>query len=188
MHLSLWGGSDEETVSPSGGSGDSRDLDMTALYREETPRLRRYFGRRLAPDRVADLVQTAFVRVLGLAPEKRAALDEPRAYLTRVAGNLAKDEARRAQRAGEIHHVRLEDCPLAASDPVPQLEARDMLARVDAAILALPPRTREIFMAHRFEDMTYPEIADRMGLSIKTVEKHVSLALRDLRRTLRSHG
>lgn len=190
MHLSLGGqsGTDEE---PRPASEDLRHvghLDVASLYREEAPRLRRYFSRRLASDRVADLVQTAFVRMLGLTPEKQAALDEPGAYLSRVAGNLVKDDAKFAQRHCEACHVSLEEGALAANDPVALLESRDMLARVDAAIVALPLRTREIFMAHRFEDMTYPQIAERVGVSIKTVEKHISLALRELRRALRPGG
>ncbi|MBB4633430.1 DNA-directed RNA polymerase specialized sigma24 family protein [Sphingosinicella soli] len=39
-------------------------------------------------------------------------------------------------------------------------------------------------MAHRFEELTYPEIAARMGVCVKTVEKHISLALRALHREL----
>ena len=71
---------------------------------------------------------------------------------------------------------------LVDAEDVALLEARDMLRRIEAAIGELPDRTREIFMAHRFEDLTYPEIARSMGISVKTVEKHISLALRELHR------
>jgi RNA polymerase sigma-70 factor (ECF subfamily) len=158
--------------------------DVARLYCEEAPRLRRMFARRLSPERAADLVQTAFARLMGLGPVRRSALDQPQAYLTRIAGNLLRDEARFSARRSDALHVSAEECVLATADPHAMLEARDMLRRVDAAIEGLPERTREIFMAHRFEELTYPQIAERSGISIKTVEKHISLALRQLHRAL----
>ncbi|MCJ2180833.1 hypothetical protein [Novosphingobium album (ex Hu et al. 2023)] len=60
-------------------------------------------------------------------------LDQPRAYLTRIAGNLVRDEARMAVRHAQDLHVNADDCELAAPDPVAALEARDLLSRVNAA-------------------------------------------------------
>lgn len=55
---------------------------------------------------------------------------------------------------------------------------------LDEAVEMLPPRRREIFRMSRFEYMTAKEIAGRTGLSVRTVEKHLELALRDLRSRL----
>lgn len=165
------------------GHIDAEDaLDVAMLYQTEAPRLRRWLGARVPHDRAADLVQAAFVRLLGLGYERLARLDQPRAYLTRIAGNLMRDDAKMAARRAVRLHVSAEDCVLPSPDPTMALEARDMLNRVHVAIETLPDRTREIFMAHRFEDLTYPEIAARLGVSVKTVEKHISLALRHLHR------
>ena len=70
----------------------------------------------------------------------------------------------------------------AGPDPVGQLESRDLLRRLERAMLRLRPKTREIFMAHRVEGLTYAEIAERTGLSVKGVEKQMSKALRHLDR------
>jgi len=59
-----------------------------------------------------------------------------------------------------------------------------MLQRVEAAVLRLRPRTREIFMAHRVEGLSYAEIAQRTGLSVKGVEKQMSKAIAALDRML----
>lgn len=160
------------------------DHDLAHLYHTEAPRLRRMLTRRLSPDRAADLVQTTFLRVLGLGTARLSKLDQPQAYLTRVASNLMRDHAKSACRRSEALHVTVEACELSTGDPHARLEARDMLRRVDAALERLPERTREIFMAHRFEDLSYPQIAERMAVSIKTVEKHISLALKELHRSL----
>ena len=63
-------------------------------------------------------------------------------------------------------------------------EARDTLRRVEAAVLRLRPKTREIFMAHRVEGLSYAEIAQRTGLSVKGVEKQMSKAIAAIDRTL----
>lgn len=184
MHLNLWSSADPGDDEFHARVAEAKAPDVAALYREEAPRLRRLFGRRTRQaDIVQDLVQNVFARFLGRSMPAGRVLDEPRAYLTRIACNLLKDTGRQQARKGELFSVRVEDIPR-VEDPHSRLEARDMLRRIDAAILALPERTREIFMAHRFEELTYPEIAARMGICVKTVEKHISLALRALHREL----
>lgn len=179
MRLKIWKGL--AWAEEAGVSADLRsERDFAVLYAAEAPRLRRRLARSHQPDRAADIVQSAFERVLGLGADRIRQLGSPQAYLTRVADNLAKNDARAAGRRGDLRHISLDDCEIAAGDPVPSLEARDMLRRVEGAIEALPDRTREIFMAHRFEDLTYAQIAARMGLGIKAVEKHMSAALRAL--------
>jgi RNA polymerase sigma-70 factor (ECF subfamily) len=54
------------------------------------------------------------------------------------------------------------------------------LTRVIAVIEAMPPRRREVFLLHRIEELTYAQIARRIGVSMKAVEKHMHLAMRQL--------
>jgi RNA polymerase sigma-70 factor (ECF subfamily) len=63
-------------------------------------------------------------------------------------------------------------------------EWSDVVRIVRAAIAALPPRTREAYVLHRQDDLTYAEVAQIMGTSAKTVEKQVASALRTLRAAL----
>jgi RNA polymerase sigma-70 factor (ECF subfamily) len=77
-------------------------------------------------------------------------------------------------------HVPADDAVLTGTDTEAQLEARDMLERLETAMLRLRPLTREIFMAHRLDGYTYREIAERTGLSLKRVEKHMSRAIAQL--------
>lgn len=60
----------------------------------------------------------------------------------------------------------------------------ELSSALEAAVEALPPRRREIFRMSRFEYLSAKEIAVRTGLSVRTVEKHLELALRDLRSKL----
>ena len=60
------------------------------------------------------------------------------------------------------------------------LMSKQDAARVLAAIRNLPPRTREAFIFHRFEEMTYPEIARRLGVSVSAVKQLVARAIRQV--------
>lgn len=55
---------------------------------------------------------------------------------------------------------------------------------IRANIDALPPQRRTIFMMSRYEHMSNMEIAVRLNLSVRTVEKHIELALKDLRHSM----
>jgi RNA polymerase sigma-70 factor (ECF subfamily) len=75
--------------------------------------------------------------------------------------------------------------PLATAPPVTaQFDAKELDARVRAAIDQLPPQAREIFLLRWSEQMTYAEIAAALGLAVKTVENHIGRALKVLRRLL----
>ena len=55
--------------------------------------------------------------------------------------------------------------------------ANPELKKLERAMLKLPRSTREIFLAHRLDDMSYLEIADHTGLTIRQVERHMAKAL-----------
>lgn len=71
-----------------------------AVYRAEHRRLLRYLGRRVGLDDAPDLAQEAFLRLFGSG--MLAHIDNPRAYLTRIASNLSADRARRRARRPAI--------------------------------------------------------------------------------------
>ena len=73
--------------------------------------------------------------------------------------------------AGELHPERI-------------MLDRERLAQFTAALDSLPPRMGEAFILHRFEEMTYREIARRMGVSVRTVEHFVSRAMRRIHASL----
>ena len=166
------------------GSADGAATLLTDLYRTESPRLVRLLSRQTSnPDDAHDLVQDAFVRLARLG-QKGSLLERPQAYLRRVASNLLKDRAKSAARHSVALHVVADEETLPGLDPHRILESRDMLRRLEAAIMRLRPRTREVFMAHRMEGLAYAEIAERTGLSVKGVEKQMSKALVQLDRML----
>ena len=66
----------------------------------------------------------------------------------------------------------------------PDPDRQEQIARIEAIMLRLPRLTREIFMAHRLDDMPYDEIAGRTGLTVRQVERHMARAILALMREL----
>ena len=140
------------------------------------PALRRYFQKRVGHAEAEDLVQDVFV-----AMQVRGSLDEPEKvdrYLFRVAAHIL---ARRSQRQGWnwSGHAELGDIDAPPDELSPEriLIANERLARLMEALNALPPRMAEAFVLHRFDEMTYAEIARRMGVSVRTVESFIARAV-----------
>ena len=165
--------------------GPDEDAALTELYRSESPKLIRILCSRTSTREDAqDIVQDAFFRFARMHGGWSSSLDRPQAYLRRIAANLLKDRSRADFRHSAALHVVADEEALPGLDQQRLLESRDMLRRLEAAMMRLKPRTREIFMAHRIDGMAYAEIAAQTGLSVKGVEKQMSKALAHLDRIL----
>lgn len=70
------------------------------------------------------------------------------------------------------------------SDGVDRLEEQELEQRIYDALQALPKKCRAIFMLNRFDELKYAEIAEKLNISVKTVETQMSRALRILREKL----
>jgi RNA polymerase sigma-70 factor (ECF subfamily) len=148
------------------------------LFRGCREDLQRYFQRRLASrETAADLTQETFLRLLrsGQVPELR----QPRAFLFRAASNLLADHYRQA--AGRSFKDLSEAEWAEHPDPSPSPEAtvlsREELEVLKQAIADLPPRGREVLTLHKFEGLSYSEIAERLGIAKNTVVVHMVRAL-----------
>lgn len=157
---------------------------LDSLYRNERPSLVRMFTRNSASiDDADDLAQEAFLRLAG-AQHGGSRIAKPIWYLRQIGRNLLKDRAKAGHRLVDpVDNAELEQA-ISDSDELARLEARDSLRRVEAAMHRLKPRTREIFLAHRLDGMSYVEIAERTGMSVKGVEKQMSKAIAALGRAM----
>lgn len=168
---------EDRVVRPSMGLDD--------LYRVHGPRLLRYFARRADRQDASDLVHESFLRFASSEACRERTVECPEAYLNQIATNLLRDRAKSAVQRSLAHHVPAEDVPLAGTDLVAALEARDKLNRLQTALTRLKPKTRDIFLAHRLDGLSYKQIAERSGLSVKGVEWHMTKAIDHLDRALR---
>lgn len=133
--------------------------------------------RRTRSDRDAeDLLHSAWLRLFAYREEHE--VREPVAFLVQAASRIGVDEHRRTRRIGtapaEDYAATLkDDSPL--QDEV--LAARERLRRVVAGLEKLPPRTRQVFVMHKVQEMKLREIAAELGISQSAVEKHVARAV-----------
>lgn len=128
-----------------------------------------------------DLVQEAFMKVW-LNREK---LDESLSignYLyvlvKRAAINFIRDRKFAESLTGELLDSESQ------SDSA--IDARDAIRKIESSVEKLPAKRREVFLMSRKEGLSNKEIADELSLSVKTVERHITLALSDLRKNLNS--
>lgn len=128
---------------------------------------------RSEPD-AEDILQDAWIRYSRY--EREHVIEAPDALLMKVALNLSIDKHRADLIRGE--EVLLEDVVLIDTAPATEdmLLARERMERLSFCLRRLSDKTREIFMAYRFDGQSYKEIAQHHGLSVGTVEKHVARA------------
>jgi RNA polymerase sigma factor (sigma-70 family) len=161
--------------------------DLGRLFRAHRHELQTYLTERLRDrDAAADLTQETFLRFAEQA--SGAAVTYDRSYLYRTAHNLSIDHVRRVIRhrtaaaAPEDLAQIAEDVP----DPEQVAGARQRLDRLRAAVAALPERTRQVFVLHRIDELTYAETAARLGISESSVQKHLAKALQEILRRMRA--
>lgn len=156
-------------------------MRLDALYRTQRPSLISYFRRNRASQADADdMAQETFLRMAG----KTAEAAKPRSYLRAIGSNLIKEVASAPVRRYECDAPQIIEEAISEANELGRLEARDTLRRIEAALYRLKPKTREIFLAHRLDGMTYAEIAERTGLNVKSVEKQMSKAIAQVSRAV----
>jgi RNA polymerase sigma-70 factor, ECF subfamily len=166
---------------PSGGAPAHRDR-IASLYDEHGPRIYHYLlallGNRAEAE---DVLQAVFVELVR-RPGCLEGVQSPRTYLLTVArhcaGRARKHAERRRQMENEAGKVRLlEAGPQSQADPEETL-------RLEQAILGLPAEQREVLLLKAFEELTFREIGDVLGVSENTAASRYRYALDKLRARL----
>jgi RNA polymerase sigma-70 factor (ECF subfamily) len=135
----------------------------------------------------ADVVHDICVQLMESPPAQP--VHTPLAFLRSITLRRAIDRHR--VDSGRALWVQSTDDPdtVAASrehalDPAQVVEGRQQLQRLVQAIEALPPRCRDVFVLHKIHQKTQTEVALHLGISLKTVEKHMRLGLAACREAL----
>ena len=127
-----------------------------------------------------EIAQDAFISLW----EKRETIDMSRpvkSYLTMVIHNKCTNYLR-DNRKFDPYILNIENLL-----EVPQYDGADSMVenelqlKIDLSIAELPERCREIFVLNRYENLKYQEIADKLQISVKTVETQMSKALQHMR-------
>lgn len=152
----------------------SRTPSLDAWFERDARWLERLLSRslRLPSVEAEDIAQDTWLRI---ARMPLGEISHPRAFLSRIALNLFRDRRRREKLRNDKYHL------VAANDIAPvgvhglhEQEADHILEQI---IIDLPQPLRDVFLLSRFRRMTNHDIAEHLGISVKTVEWRIGKAM-----------
>ncbi|HEN3482509.1 TPA: sigma-70 family RNA polymerase sigma factor [Yersinia enterocolitica] len=166
---------------------------VSLAYQNTYGQLVSFFRKRL--DNASDATDLSHdVFTLWLKRAKQTPVEHSRAFLFKIAHRVLIDHWRAAGKqrmalaqSHEDDDAEQEMAPSGA-DPQHVLEQQQRLSRLEQALNSLSPRRREAFLMHRFDGLSQIEVAERMGISVSMVEKHIAGALLHCKRYVAEQG
>lgn len=163
-------------------------MNLQDIYRTKSRRLQSMLARMLgsyndAEDLAHDAFLRAYVAELGDRTELSSAL------LTVTARRLALNEIRkRTRRSTDMVGDMDSSGVYSSDDPGAAIENSELKRSIHRAMEAMPPQCRQVFRMRKIDDMSHLEIASALGISPKTVERHIGKAIKICRATLIEDG
>ncbi len=159
------------------------------LFESYTPKLNAFFlkmTKDAGPAR--DLVQEVFLNIW-LYRASLASVDNPSAYIYRIASNIAiahfrKEDVQRKVLAG-LSYDKPNQQNFDESLQITQL--KEVQGLINEAVKKLPPQQQQVFRLSREDGLSRGEIALKLGLAEKTVRNHLTLSLRAIQQFLADH-
>jgi RNA polymerase sigma-70 factor, ECF subfamily len=163
---------------------NSQDPSLARLFSDSREALIRYVRRLVrSPSAAEEIVQETFLR----AYQRREEADLKPPYLFSIARNLAS-KARRHERIvdaafsnQDTHRAQLHGTCTSPEDAV---LGDERLRLLNEAVQSLPPQCRIAFTLRMFHDRSYKQIAEHLGISARTVEKHIALGTTEVHAAL----
>jgi RNA polymerase sigma factor (sigma-70 family) len=152
---------------------------LTRSFMEARDDLLRFLRRRGRQRAAEDIVQTVWLK-LRERGENPDTWQEPRAVLFTTASNLGTDNQRREIVAERAIATEAASAGIVSAGPDPEAhaDAVGQLERLAVALERVPEQCREAFLLNRLEGLTHAQIAKQLGISTKTVQRHIERALR----------
>jgi RNA polymerase sigma-70 factor (ECF subfamily) len=154
-----------------------KNTTITSLYKQHNNWLTGWLCKRLdCPQDAQDLAQDTFVRIIR-SPQTVTKIREPHNYLLTIARGLTVDLFRRRTLEKQYKEA-LTNLPEfewpSEEDNALILEA---LMEIDAMLDGLGEKTKQTFILSRFDGLTYPDIAQQLNISLRTVNNYMALAM-----------
>lgn len=150
-------------------------VSIGQLYSDHGRWLSRWLNRRTAcPQRADDLAHDTFCRLLEKG--NPLGLQDPRNYLVAVARRLLIDDVRRRQVEQAYLDALALDANVDALDPERILAAVQLLDSLVRLLSGLPDPVREAFLLRRLEGYSHEQVAQALGVSLRTVKRYVAQA------------
>lgn len=165
------------------GSSDKQFSELSEkeyheLFKDYFAAIRNYIYYKTSDLELAeDIAQDTFVKLW----ENRKKIDKRtvKSFLYTISGNLAINQLKRQQL--QYKFVNQASERVNSESPEYKLQMQEYEKKLQDVIASMPDGSREVFLMNRLEDLKYKEIAERLGISVKAVEKRMSKALQIIR-------
>ncbi len=149
-----------------------------------------YLARRIGRELAEDVTSETFTRAFAMRHRFDLERDDARPWLFGIATNLLRNQARsevrqlRAYRRHGVHDTSHDDHDAAHA----KLDALDRSSSLAAALEALKPGDREALLLFAWQDLSYEEISEALGIPVGTVRSRLNRARRIVQEHLAAHG
>jgi len=145
--------------------------------------IRSWLVRRTHDLEIDDIIQEMYARLASL--DDAEGIRNPRQYAAQTAISIALNLARHARVVPMIPIGDFEELGLASLEPSPErtVNSQDELRELENSLQELPPLCRTAFLLRRVDGLSQKEVADKLGISVKTVEKYMARSVRFLIQT-----
>lgn len=154
--------------------------EFRKIYHYYGPRLNGFFSSRGASNELnADVIQQTFIKLWErrrrLNPEVKLSTQIFQIAKTTMIDEIRKEQAilRKKQSIYKYRSVQNHNIYL--------LEEKEMYYQLNKAIDLLPPIRKAVFLLSRDNNMSHKEISDKLSISVKTVNKHIQLAIKQIK-------
>jgi RNA polymerase sigma factor (sigma-70 family) len=165
--------------------------ELEALFLEHRQALQNYLRKWIkSPEDAQEILQEVWLRVMKHGNCDQLSSPAARSFLYAIASNLVRDRHRTQVARRYDQHESLEnDSEISCNQSTPDdyaayQQTRD---RFLDALTTLDSKYRDAFVMHRFMDKKQEEIAQTLGVSIRTVERYIEIALKHCRHYLQDH-
>jgi len=166
----------------------NNDSSIDELFNYYYPRLFN-FSRSILKieDGIDDILQEVFVKIWQNRRNIKST-DTFNAYIFTITRNLLLNELRRRINSNSLKEEIRKFSTAPEYSLNKTIEYREMQEKVDTVINELPGRQKEIFVLSRKNGLSHKEIAEKLGIKTKTVEYHISLAIKHIKSELSRFG
>lgn len=156
-----------------------RYYQLLDAFHSSEPVIRGFLRRFVASTHdIDDICQETVTRSLEAARSRK--IEEPGAFLFGIARNIVRKELDRRSRAlvDFVEDFSADHCKQEEPSVEETLDERQRMLIFGEAVAALPPRCQRVFVLKKVFGYSHKEIAERLNISVSTVEKHVAAGLK----------
>ena len=172
---------------PNDGKAASSRSQISKAFMEQQRPLKAFISRFIrGPQDIDDIAQETFIRAF--LAEQKGDIQHPKAYIYRVARNLAFETL--AKKSIQLTSYIEDSCDQSLLQSGEDIEHKAIVMekfdRVKIAITEMPPQCQRVFIMHKVYGFKYREISQQLGISVSTVEKHMMTGLKKCRQSMKS--